>query len=51
MSSALAIDIYEPDTPRARELLAAIAARLGLEKIEPDAGDTYVQVLVDMEWT
>jgi hypothetical protein len=49
--SVLALDIYEPDTPRARELLAAIAAKLGLEKIDPGPGETHVMVGLQMEGT
>jgi hypothetical protein len=48
--SVLAIDIYEPDTPRAVELLAAVAAKLGLEQIDPGHGETYVHVHTHMEW-
>jgi hypothetical protein len=46
--SVLAIDILEPGD-RADELLATIAAKLGLEKIDPH-GDTYVQVHTGMPW-
>lgn len=46
--SALAIDILEPGE-RADELLAAIAAELHLEKIDPH-GEPYVQVIVELDW-
>jgi len=50
MAALLALDIYEPDTPRAGELLAAIAAKLGVEKIDPGPGERHVMVHVGMAW-
>jgi hypothetical protein len=47
--SVLALDIREPGT-RARELLDAIAAKLGLETIDPAAGQTHFMVAVNMAW-
>jgi hypothetical protein len=46
MPGVLAFDIYEPDSPRAAELLAAIAAKLGVEKIETQPRDRHVMVYV-----
>jgi hypothetical protein len=49
-SGVVALDIYEPDAPRARELLAAIGATLGVEKIAPARGQTHYRIGLNMAW-
>jgi hypothetical protein len=48
--AVLALHVYEPESPRAAELLAAIAAKLDLEEINPGPGVRHVMVRVQMEW-
>ena len=49
--SVLALEIYEPGTPRAHELLAAIAAKLGLDYINVDSDQRHVMLGLSMEWS
>jgi hypothetical protein len=47
--AVLVLHVYEPDTPRSAELLAAIAAKLDLAEINPGAAVRHVTVPVQIE--
>jgi hypothetical protein len=47
--AAVVLHIYEPDTPRSAELLAAIAAKLDLAETHPGAAARHVTVPVQIE--
>jgi hypothetical protein len=47
--AVLVLHVYEPDTPRSAELLAAIAAKLDLAEINPGAAVRHVTGPVEIE--
>jgi hypothetical protein len=49
VQAVLALHLYEPDTPRSAELVAATAAKLDLEEINPGAAVRHVTVPVQIE--